>query len=309
MPQTWSLNIIRDFGGGAEPANVAGGGNLEAIFNAAADYWELAILDHHVITLHYSWAPLTGTSAEHFLMAQSGTPNRETDGEIFFDNDESSPIELYLDPTPYENEEFGSLREAVLDLGGGTFNVARYYYGASGQAVGRVDLLMVVMHEIAHALGMSLSNLSWQEDSRDQDIDVTAPRPFPGSQLPLATNINGVTTHFDLEKLPYGALLAGTNGDERRIPSAIDILANAQVSQFNHLNLDLAPVLQLNTAGESLTLSWSLLNKNFELQQSSNLLDPNSWVPVAADVVVSGGKYQVTIPRPATNLFFRLKNG
>ena len=47
IPQCWNPTIIRDFWGGAPGTNVAGGGNFEAIFNAAADYWELAILDEH----------------------------------------------------------------------------------------------------------------------------------------------------------------------------------------------------------------------------------------------------------------------
>ena len=309
MPQSRGLTIIRDFWGGTPATNVVGGGNLEAIFNAAADYWELAILDEHVVTLHYGWAPLEGSNGVHYLNAQSGTPNRETEGTIYWDNDGSAAGEWYLDPTPYEHEEYRSMRETGADLGGGAMSVARYYYDPVGEAAGRLDLLMQLMHEIGHALGMSINHISWQQESRDRDIDVTAPRPFAGSVLPLATNINGVTSHLDVEVLPYGALFTGGNSDERRIPSAIDILANAQVSQFTKLNLDLKPVLQLRRSEAVLTISWSVLTPGYVLEQNANVENADGWKPVTGYVGVVNGKNVVTVPKDAQHLFFRLRNG
>lgn len=55
----------------------------------------------------------------HYLNAQSGPPNRETEGTVYWDNDGLSPIVAYMDPTPYENEEFRSMTETGADLGEG----------------------------------------------------------------------------------------------------------------------------------------------------------------------------------------------
>ncbi len=55
-----ALTIVRNFSGGAAPGNAAGGGNLRDIFNTAADWWEEAILDSHIVAIDFSWAPLGG---------------------------------------------------------------------------------------------------------------------------------------------------------------------------------------------------------------------------------------------------------
>ena len=271
-----SLTIIRDYFGGSPAINAVGGGNLVDIFNAAADYWELAILDSHVITLHYGWAPITGSSANHYLQVQSGMPSRETEGTINFNNDGSSPIEWFLDPTPYSHEEFQMYQENIQDMGGGPMNTARYFSNPRGLAVDRIDLLMEAMHEIGHSLGMSLGNTSWIQESGDHDIDITLPRPFAGSIFPLATNLFGLTSHFSLDAFGYGTLMSGGNGGERRIPAGADILANAQISQFTRLNIDLAPVLKAMHTGTNIVLSWSAHATDFELQQNPSIVQSHS---------------------------------
>ena len=56
--QADALTIVRNFTGGTASANQNGGGSLSAIFNAAADVWEAAIGDAHVVTLSFGWANL-----------------------------------------------------------------------------------------------------------------------------------------------------------------------------------------------------------------------------------------------------------
>ena len=46
--------------GGKPQATAIGGGNLEDIFNAAADHWEHAIRDEHTVLLHFGWSPVGG---------------------------------------------------------------------------------------------------------------------------------------------------------------------------------------------------------------------------------------------------------
>lgn len=260
-PQARAVSIVRNFiapGGvipgtgqiaGSAPGNTAGAGNLIDIFNAAADSWELAILDNHTLTLNFAWAPLNGAATSgvgtdvvatidgqtlgvHNLVSQGGVPNRETQGSIRFDNDGSSV--WFLDPTPLLNEEYGTFTESSTNRGGGLINTGRVFTGPSGAAVGRTDLFSVALHEIGHALGLSIANTSFQLENIDLDIDVIAPRPFPGTTIPTVSG-----AHLNINT---ALMFPSIGSGQRRIASAIDILANAEISDFNNLNLDPRPV-------------------------------------------------------------------
>jgi hypothetical protein len=239
VPDASSTTIIRDFVGGDIPSNGIGSGNLVDIFNAAADIWERTFADPHVLILHFGWEPIDGTTAEHILINQGGLPNRETEGLIFFDNSGNpGGLEIYLDPSPWDNEEYLSYSEAFQDLGGGSVNTSRLFGNPVGEAAGRVDLFTIALHEIGHALGDSMGNESWIGESRDGFIDVTSPRPFAGTRIPLASNYSGINSNFDCLILSYGNLMAGLNSDERRLPSDVDVLAMAQLSQLELLGLN-----------------------------------------------------------------------
>jgi hypothetical protein len=56
--------------------------------------------------------------------------------------------------------------------------------------------------------------------------------------IPLAYNNSGVTSHIDPTQVIYGSLMAGLCAGERRMPSALDVLANAQVSGLEISTLD-----------------------------------------------------------------------
>lgn len=114
-PSVAALTIIRIFIGGKPGASDTGTGTLADIFNAAADVWERIILDDHVLTLNYGWAPNGG--GEHFLVSQEGAPNRETKGAIWFNNDNIvGHHHYYLDPTPRLNEEFPNFTQITQSL-------------------------------------------------------------------------------------------------------------------------------------------------------------------------------------------------
>ena len=241
--QADAITIVRNFvsagntfpGGGTAGSSSgfqAGGGNLQAIFNAAADYWESALQDSHTVTIGYGWRSLSGgTLADHTLLAQGGSPNRETAARIRFDNDSSSI--WFSDPTPFEASEYTTFTSFSADLGGGSMNVGRVYTGATGSAASRTDMMSVALHEIAHSLGMSAANTSFQAENVDGDIDITAPLPFAGASVPT---ISGA--HLNLTN---ANLFPSIPTSRRRHISAVDILVNAQISQFRNVNLNPVP--------------------------------------------------------------------
>lgn len=296
---TCALTIIRQFTGGEQPTNAIGG-NLIEVFNAACDMWELAIKDDHVLALEFGWAPVVGTFATHWLLEHDGA--RETRGRISFDNDLSASHFIYwLDPTPWSTEEFSSYQEASSDLGGGDIVAARFWRTALGTNLPGGDVMTAALHEIGHALGMSIGHPRWVQETADGSIRIRSPVPFAGTLLPLATNIFGVTSHLSYEGLPWGAVMQGGGDDQTRLViSGADILANAGISGWTNLNMSLAPPLQIaHSDPEAVTLHWSSPVPGWILETKDDA-GPGPWRS-------AGATNPVTLRLLPGNCFFRLR--
>ncbi|MDA7494467.1 hypothetical protein N8467_00210 [bacterium] len=224
------VTIIRNFTGGTAHASSVGGGDLQTIFNDACDWWEATLVTPpYTLTINYSWANLGGTTlGVHNLLTQGGIPNRETSGQIRFDNDGSSV--WFMDPTPCDNSEYasGELLSSA-SFGAGTMNTGRRHNSATGSASGRMDLLTVCLHEIGHALGLSSANSSFVAGNADLDVDITAPLPFAGSQIPTISGAHlNVTNSLMFPSVSNGL---------RRLITEADALANAQISTMTGINV------------------------------------------------------------------------
>jgi hypothetical protein len=192
-------------------------------FDAAADYWEGLLLDDRTLRIEVGWS-----NALEFRALASEVDNGVSPlALIAF----SPQFPWFFDPSPLDASEFTSESTLFDDLGAGLLNTAIVHDGATGVAEDRFDAFTVALHEIGHALGLSLL---FDALHGDQPIVIEDPLPFAGSAIPyrdghLAGGPAG---------LPLSLMQPFADPGLRRLPSDADILAVAQAGGFDEVHLN-----------------------------------------------------------------------
>jgi len=223
----------------AAPGTATGGGNLAAIFGAAANYWEQSIFDNFNLLISYAWAPLGPGVAATEITTSTGFDGagvyRNLNASIIFS---TTGLNWFLDATPTDNSEYASYFKSANPLGTAqSINTGVRYSNPTTIPAGNLDLLMAAAHEIGHALGLDDAYAGYIDQLQGSNIIVSSLTSslYQGATIPTfgrsSAHINPASSNLG-DSLMQTSLGSGI----RILPSTADILVVCQSSSFTQCN-------------------------------------------------------------------------
>ncbi len=213
-------------------ANARGGGNIQDIMDVAANVWENILPGEFTVDIEYGWQNIGGSHdiGRHVGRGVriSNNVTRNKGAWIMFDPGYRN---WFLDRTPYDDKEYGSVRENSGTYDGKTINDERRFTNPNTSDAGGMDLLTLAMHEIGHALGLTTSNLAdYRYDTKrgvDDGVRIATGLPGAGITVDLhGTHPEGIDTLLMAHLLHDG---------QRVFPSVLDIATIATVSRYDQV--------------------------------------------------------------------------
>lgn len=221
----------------ADPTGV----KLAGLANAVAEQWESYLLNNHnvtTLTLRYD----TAAPAEGALDILGFSGGKVTNMRIRI-----KPASYFFDPTPDSHTEYELLQKLERELPTGesypftgtppqVLEVA-YSGTGSGGAAFTVDLLTLLHHHFARALGFSDTFSAFNTEVSDGDCDLT-PSHLGGAAVAIQALRFAPTDDYSIPIT--GSLLhpASLNAvGKRTLPSVLDILAVAKAGSWSSVHV------------------------------------------------------------------------
>lgn len=246
-----TINLNFDNGSSTSPNFDPNGQALMAIMREAADRWEDILENNHTLDVNVQYANLANTTlADALVLSENGAGTRTTKGRIRFNGTGVNP--WYFDPTPGSDSEFNLAQKQLVDIPFSDWTddfrantmfeplLEVEYTGLSNGsdplANNRFDALSTAMHELGHLLGITRNLTKGADEIADQDFDLP-PSLLGGRSMAAITELDddgNPSSHLQYT----GALLDVSSGrGVRTLPSALDVLAAASVSEWTQVDL------------------------------------------------------------------------
>ncbi|MCI0333392.1 MAG: hypothetical protein L0228_09235 [Planctomycetes bacterium] len=246
--------------GAVNPAFDPTGAQLLAIANYCASFYEDVFEDAgHSLSLTLWYTNLAdNTLGDHDFVSDDAN-NREDVGNIKIDTQNTAGVArtYFFDPTPSNDSEFTMTQALWRTMSAA--NQADWYNAGAGvpvtfetsftglapvgsPAVGAIDMLSLVFHEMGHSLGMSSSNSLTVAETNDGDYDFDSSWLFGGV---LAADNPDQPSDFlghldDPSNMMFPSLSTPASGGSagvRKLPSHVDLFSMAAGHNYTLLDV------------------------------------------------------------------------